>query len=383
MADPTMAESKAAPTPPSLPGRANVLTPRQSTRAGLDILKSLLKVSSRDLREYSRSKFEASDDGRTLAREHSTPGSQEQVRARVAKAKALAESDPIYRLERFYQRVVAEEYMARGLTAAAENKERLQEIAATPRQGAGGSLKLNPALTPPAYYADVEFHLMPGGWDGSDLYNHAGGFNSYIYRSGGFAAVPINSNLYEQRLSAARQLPKPRYDKIFEMGCGGIGALSALNAIFPDAELYACELSPRLAAMTHDQAERAGLKAHIRQSDAAATDEADEAYDAVFTYALHHEAPVTANVAMFQEMFRILKPGGDVVLTDPPPFRAVSPFHAAILDWDTEHREEPFFSEACLADWDQALRDVGFVDVESYALGADGYPWVTRGRKPD
>jgi len=382
MAEQTTLTVKASP-PPSLPGRVAVLTPRQSTRASLDILKSILKVSSRDLREHSRAKFEASDAGQALAQAHAAPASQDAVRERVAQAKALAESDPIYRLERFYQRFVAEEYMARGMIAAAENQDRLKEIAATPRQGAGGALRLNPSLTPPDYYADVEFHLMPGGWDGSDLYNHTGGFNSYIYRGGGFAAVPIDSNLYEQRLGAARQLPKASYGKIFEMGCGGIGTLSALNTIFPEAELYACELSPRLASMAHDQAERAGLKAHIRQSDAAATGEADADYDAVFTYALHHEAPVSANLEMFREMFRILKPGGDVVLTDPPPFRAVSPFHAAVLDWDTQHREEPFFSEACLADWDQALRDVGFVDVESYALGADGYPWITRGRKPD
>jgi hypothetical protein len=28
------------------------------------------------------------------------------------------------------------------------------------------------------------------------------------------------------------------------------------------------------------------------------------------------------------------------------------------------------------------MREIGFVDVEEYALEKRGYPWVTRGRKP-
>jgi hypothetical protein len=71
------------------------------------------------------------------------------------------------------------------------------------------------------------------------------------------------------------------------------------------------------------------------------------------------------------------------VLSDPPPFRAVDIFHAVILEWDTDHREEPFFTASCLADWAEELGKAGFTDVEAYAIGADGYPWITRARKPD
>jgi SAM-dependent methyltransferase len=85
---------------------------------------------------------------------------------------------------------------------------------------------------------------------------------------------------------------------------------------------------------------------------------------------------------MFKEMLRILKPGGDIVISDPPPFRVVEPFHGVILEWDNDHKEEPFFTVSCLANWDEELRKVGFTDVESYALGQDGYPWITRARKP-
>src|SRR3546814_1849376 len=92
--------------------------------------------------------------------------------------------------------------------------------------------------------------------------------------------------------------------------------------------------------------DKLGIPASLRQRDAATdTREPDESVDAVVTFALHHELPHAANVALLTEMFRILKPGGDIVLSDPPPFRAIDPFHAVLLDWDTEHRAEPFFSE--------------------------------------
>ena len=43
---------------------------------------------------------------------------------------------------------------------------------------------------------------------------------------------------------------------------------------------------------------------------------------------------------------------------------------------------EPYFSAAASINLAKMMREIGFVDVEEYALEKRGYPWVTRGRKP-
>jgi len=316
-----------------------------------------------------------------LAREHEQPCDEATMMDRVLRAKAVCERDHFYRLERFVQRWVAEEMMFRNITTAEERRDSILESEALPTNSAGAVLELSPDLEMPDYYDGVEYHLQPGGFDGYDLYGKGPPIMT-TFKYGGIAAVPAGSNIYNQRLEAVRQLHGDHYERIMELGCGGVHTLSAINRVFPDAELVGCDLSPTLLKNGFRMADKLGLKVRLLQKDARDTGEPEGSFDGVFSYAVHHEAPVQANVEMFQEVFRVLKPGGWFVSSDPPPFRAVEPFHAAVLDWDTEHREEPYFTVTCLANWDEELRKIGFVNVESYALGPDSYPWITRAQKP-
>jgi SAM-dependent methyltransferase len=353
----------------------------------MEILGGLLKYSSGVLREKARDRFRGSEEGVKLAEEKPVAmAATETAQDWVNRSKALAMSDNFYRLERFYQRYVAEEIGARGIVATEERRaDILSRPAAAAGNGAGGTLELNPDLPIPDYYDGVNYHIMPEGAESYDLYGKgAGGFASLnvVYKYGGFAAVPFNTNMHLQRLDAIAQFPKKQYKRIYEVGCGGVRTLLALSERFPEAELVACDLSRAALVLAHATAERIGLQVHLKQRDARFTGEPDGSFDGVFSYAVHHEAPIPENIEMFQEFFRILEPGGDLVISDPPPFRAVEPFQAAILEWDNDHREEPYFTETCLANWDEELKKIGFVDVESYALGPDSYPWITRARKP-
>src|SRR3546814_6718480 len=75
----------------------------------------------------------------------------------------------MFRLERFLQRHVAEENFNRGIPAVEERRAMFAGFIAADRE-AVGSLELDPAIEAPAYHAQTEWHLEPGGWDGYDLY---------------------------------------------------------------------------------------------------------------------------------------------------------------------------------------------------------------------
>jgi SAM-dependent methyltransferase len=356
----------------------------QRGRAGLEILGAMQKFSSATLREIARARFETSAEGRALSEQHAADRAGTGVKERLGKAVAVAERDPAYRMERFIQRYVAEENFHRAIPAIEERRAGFEAFLQTPVDDVGGSLELMDGIEGPAYWEKTNWHLEPGGWDGYDLYGpvFAYGIGPLVFRHGGYAAVGVGDDIVDQRLRAIRMLPKTHYERIYEPGCGGGSTLLAANQVFPEAELYGCDLSSTLLKMADFVARQRGVPIHLRQRELTRTGEADDSMDAVVTYALHHELAPKDNVALFREMFRIMKPDADLLLVDPPPFRAVSMFHSVILDWDTKHRDEPFFTVTALQDWESELRKAGFVDVHSSAIGRDSYPWVIQARKP-
>ena len=357
----------------------------QRGRAGLELLGATQKYAAGNLRPAARKNFENRPEAKLLAEAHAVAATSGDMRDVVARTTTVVECDPIWRLERFLQRYVGEETFSHGIQAVEERREVFADFLQPPASPTKGTLELDADLELPKYYTATEWHLEPGSWDGYDLYGavFAFGIGPLVFRHGGYAAVGVGDDIIAQRRKTIEQLPKSSYARIYEPGCGSATTLTTIHGIFPDAELHGCDLSPLLLRMGHRVAERLGIPIALKQRDATRTGEPDESFDAVVTYALQHELPPRENVALLQEMFRILKPGGDILISDPPPFRAVTPFHAAILDWDTKYRNEPFFSAACLSDWDQTLRDIGFTGVQSYPLGQDAYPWITRASKPD
>jgi SAM-dependent methyltransferase len=356
----------------------------QHGRAGLEFLGAVQHFSSGELRGRAKSAFEADAEGAKLMAEHKAAPEGPALRQRVAAARAVADKDPTFRFERFFQRWVAEENWNTAIPAIENQRSAFKAFMDQPApSSAGGTLELAD-IQLPKYYDGVEWHLEPGGWDGYDLYGPvlAFGIGPLVFSRGGYAAVAIDQDIVQQRIDAVRQFPKASYRRFYEPGCGGSTTFKAINSVFPDAELVGCDLSPQLLKNGHKFAEAQGLKVHLKQRDCVNTGEPDESFDAVITYALHHEMPPKANAELLKEMYRIMTPGGDIVLTDPPPFRAVELFHAVILDWDTDNREEPFFSAVLLSSLDDQLREAGFENVQSYALGPDCYPWITRASKP-
>lgn len=362
-----------------------MLTLRQTGRAGLEFLGSLQHFSSGTLRPQAESEFYADPDMQALGRAALGDRPRHELEQILERARRTATESARFRLERFYQRLVAEDVYNRGIPAAEELRPTLEALARAPvDMSQAGTLTLDPELAEDDYYEGVEWHLMPGGWDGYDLagYMFMLGVGPMIFSRGGYAAVAVDEDISEQRNQVVAELPRRDYRRIYEGGCGGVSTLAAIRKAHPQAEIVGSDLSANLLRAGHRAAGMLKLDVHLKQEDARCTSEPDDHYDAVVSYAVFHEMNDQAAREHLQEMFRILAPGGDIVISDPGPIRGCTPFEAVIYDWETEHREEPWFTASILRSLPEMMREIGYEAVEEYPLGDGPYPWVTRGRKP-
>ena len=358
---------------------------RQTGRAGLEFLGSLQHFSSGQLRPLAAQDFYEDPAMQALGDVPLGDRPRPELEDILERAKTTAAASPAFRMERFYQRVVAEDVYNRGIPATEELRPALEVMANAPVDMThSGTLVLNENLKSPEYFDDVEWHLMPGGWDGYDL---AGpmfmlGVWPAIFSRGGYAAVEVDADISQQRMQVVSELPRRDYRRIYEAGSGGVSTLVAVRKIFPDAEITASDLSANLLKNGHRLSGMLKLNVNLKQEDCRYTSEPDDHYDAVVSYAVFHEMNDEAAHQCLLEMFRIMAPGGDMLISDPGPIRACTPFEAVIYDWETEHREEPWFTASVLRSLPEMMREIGFVDVKEYPLEGGPYPWVTFGRKP-
>ncbi|MFK7830450.1 MAG: class I SAM-dependent methyltransferase [Congregibacter sp.] len=355
----------------------------QTGRAGLQFMGSLQRYSSTILADRAKRAFYATD-----AIEEVPIGdrSMEEIETVLDDAKARAGAIQAHRFNRFYQRIVAEAIYDRGIPAAEEKRAEAEPLLKpAPDTDVSGTLHLDPALTTPEYYEGVEWHLMPGGWDGYDLsmVMFMSGVVPYIFRHGGYAAVEVDADIFAQRTGVLGQLPRAEYTRIYEAGSGGTPTLGMLRQKFPDAELVGADLSASMQKAGHEMDKKLGLGVHLKQEDCRHTSEPDDHYDAVVCYATFHETPDDVCRDILKEMLRILAPGGDIVISDPAPLRALTPYEAVISDWETDNREEPYFGVSVRRNLPEILSELGYVNPEEYAVGEGSYPWVTRARKAD
>lgn len=353
-------------------------------RADLQILGELQGCVSSCVRPIARKNFFENNAMAQISEDWGQRTSTDSYRDLVKQSREVAETDGAYQIERLYQRYLGEEFFVRGMPAIEELRDQAEALLDVGDSPEYGSLELDPTIEIPRYHKDTEWHLQPGGWHDYDLVGPMMGIAlaPYVLKKGGFAAVNVGDDPSAQRLAVAKMLPKSSYERIYEPGCGGIATLSAVHEVFPDAELTGSDLSPCLLKMGFAMAQRTKLNVTLKQRDAVDLREPDESFDAVITYALHHEMPVKENLAAMAEAFRILKPGGDIVISDPPPFHAIDPFEAVLSDWETKYRGEPFFSITRDIDWTAKLAEIGFVNIEVKALGENLYPYVITASKP-
>ena len=240
-------------------------------------------------------------------------------------------------------------------------------------------LTLNPDLVPPDYWTSVDFHGTTGNWDGHD---YMGFLHSELIHKQ-LVAKTFPSHIFQDRHDAARLSPVKNPDRILELGCSSGPFTQALSDTYPDATILACDISRRQLEQAHRVANENGLEWTMFQAKAEDTGQPDDHFDLVASYALFHELPADIAKAVMTESYRVLKPGGGLIMADVKSYSAMKDYDAWTADlWNHQRGYDPFWRAYATTDFGVLARELGFTDVDWRGIGNNNYPYVLTATKP-
>lgn len=150
--------------------------------------------------------------------------------------------------------------------------------------------------------------------------------------------------------------------RMLDIACGTGRTLSQVGHAFPEAHFQAVDLSPHYAEKARKNCRHIeSLEVFVENAEQLTMP--DVSQDVVFSVYLFHELPKAARRQILKEIFRVLRPGGLVVIED----SAQSDAHdiAPVLQRFPEDFHEPFYKDYMNDDLDELLKASGFQIVEA------------------
>jgi ubiquinone/menaquinone biosynthesis C-methylase UbiE len=106
-------------------------------------------------------------------------------------------------------------------------------------------------------------------------------------------------------------------DKVLDVGCGtGTLALIAKEAAGPDGDVHGIDAAPEMIEVANRNAQKAGLAVNFQPALIEDLPFAGDEFDVVLSSFMIHHLPDDLKQQGFAELYRVLKPGGKLLVVD-------------------------------------------------------------------
>jgi ubiquinone/menaquinone biosynthesis C-methylase UbiE len=215
----------------------------------------------------------------------------------------------------------------------------------------------------PHYYTSQNFHGIKDGY-----LNSIAAITYDVVTA--FASPPSETWIRKQLIAAIEQKPR----KILDLGCGTGSTTLMLKQAFPQAAVIGLDLSPYMLVVADYKAQQAGLNIQWQHGLAENTGLEEASFDLITASFLLHETPPKISQLILQEGFRLIQPGGQLIILDGNQRRLR---HA---DWLIKIFQEPYSKVYAAGSVDDWMKTARFEAVRTEYIG-----WidqVTNGIKP-
>ncbi len=205
-----------------------------------------------------------------------------------------------------------------------------------------------PGFSYPDYYRTQNFHGIEGGYLTTSAAITYDPITQYVL-------PPFEAWVRQSLVTEARDRPR----NILDLGCGTGSTTLLLKQAFPAATVTGLDLSPYMLAVARDKARAANLDIGWQQGTAEATNLASASCDLITASLLFHETPPEITQAILAESYRLLAPGGQILILDGNQATLRS------LDWLNHVFEEPYIQAYAAGNLDAWLGKAGFDAVRT------------------
>ena len=180
----------------------------------------------------------------------------------------------------------------------------------------------------------------------------------------------------KQGLQAFSDIPTSQI-RVLDVACGTGRTLRMIRAALPKANLFGTDLSPAYLRKANELlSEIPGELPQLLQGNGENLPYTDNYFHGITSVFLFHELPPNARQQVIEECYRMLQPGGTLVICDSMQV-SDSPDFQTMMDNFSMMFHEPYYKHYTIDNIEERLAKAGFVDIRTKNHFVSKY-WVAK-----